>query len=129
MRVAVLEDNPARAILLEQTLRLGGHEAVRFREGGALMQALRNEPYALLLMAWEIPGIPARDVLLWIRRTLGNELPVMLLSQHDDDDISPGASPMARMPSCRPRCAAPSWRRASMRCCGAWRRWRRPAVT
>nr|WP_318231232.1 hypothetical protein [Cupriavidus sp. CV2] len=42
MRVAVLEDNPARAILLEQTLRLGGHEAVRFREGGALMQALRN---------------------------------------------------------------------------------------
>ena len=86
MRVAVLEDNPARAILLEQTLRLSGHEAVRFREGGALMQALRNEPYALLLMAWEVPGIPARDVLLWIRRTLGDALPVMLLSQHNDDD-------------------------------------------
>ncbi|NUA28847.1 response regulator transcription factor [Cupriavidus basilensis] len=86
MRVAVLEDNPARAILLEQTLRLSGHEAVRFREGGALMQALRSEPYALLLMAWEVPGIPARDVLLWIRRTLGDALPVMLLSQHNDDD-------------------------------------------
>jgi len=86
MRIAVLEDNPARAMLLEQALSLSGHDSVRFREGGALMQALRNEPYDLLLMAWEIPGIAAPDILQWIRRTLGDELPVMLLSQTGDDD-------------------------------------------
>lgn len=86
MRIAVLEDNPARAILLEQALSLSGHDSVRFREGGALMHALRNEPFDLLLMAWEIPGISARDILQWIRRTLGDALPVMLLSQHSDDE-------------------------------------------
>ncbi|MGO4332375.1 response regulator transcription factor [Cupriavidus sp. M-11] len=85
MRIAVLEDDPARAILLEQALTLSGHDSRRFREGGALMQALRSEPYALLLMTWEIPGISARDVLLWVRRTLGEELPVMLLSAQDGD--------------------------------------------
>ncbi|MGT2489752.1 hypothetical protein ACU4GD_02335 [Cupriavidus basilensis] len=44
-------------MLLEQALSLSGHDSVRFREGGALMQALRNERHDLLLMAWEIPGI------------------------------------------------------------------------
>jgi len=79
MRIAILEDDPARALRLEQMLALGGHDTARFREGRALMQALRSEPCALLLLAWEIPGIPARDVLLWIRRALGGALPVMVL--------------------------------------------------
>ncbi|MDF3838576.1 response regulator transcription factor [Cupriavidus basilensis] len=86
MRIAVLEDDPARALVLEQALSLGGLPSVRFREGGSLMQALRHESYDLLLMTWEIPGIPARGVLQWVRRTLGDEFPVMLLSQHGEDD-------------------------------------------
>ncbi|WP_454719528.1 MULTISPECIES: response regulator transcription factor [Cupriavidus] len=79
MRIAILEDDPARAMRLAQMLALGGHDTARFREGGALMQALRSEPCALLLLAWEIPGISARDVLSWIRRALGEALPVMVL--------------------------------------------------
>ncbi|WP_420995243.1 response regulator transcription factor [Cupriavidus sp. 30B13] len=86
-RIAILEDDPARALRLEQALALGGHDTARFREGGALMQALRSEPWAMLLMAWEVPGISARDVLLWIRRALGAALPVMVLGGRGGDGL------------------------------------------
>ncbi|MGT2430767.1 winged helix-turn-helix domain-containing protein [Cupriavidus basilensis] len=35
---------------------------------------------------------------------------------------------MARMPSWLRRSATPNWLRGWRRCCGAWRRWRRPAA-
>jgi len=85
MKVAALQDDPTQALLLEQTLLLNGHSCVRFRGGQALMQALRREPFDMLLLDWEVRGIAGRDVLLWIRRALGTELPVMLLSERDDE--------------------------------------------
>lgn len=85
LRIAALEDDPNRAVLLDQTLRLHGHTCVRFRAGQTLMQALRQESFDLLLLDYEIGGVAARDVLLWVRRTLGHALPVMLLSDERED--------------------------------------------
>lgn len=85
MKVAALQDDPTQALLLEQTLLLNGHSCVRFRGGQALMQALRRESFDMLLLDWEVRGIAGRDVLLWIRRALGAALPVMLLSERDDE--------------------------------------------
>ncbi len=87
MRIAALEDDPTRAVLLEQTLRLNGHTCVRFHAGQALMQALRQETFDLLLLDQESAGVAARDVLLWIRRTLGQSLPIMLLGEGREDAL------------------------------------------
>jgi DNA-binding response OmpR family regulator len=85
MKIAALEDDPTQALVLEQTLSLGGHRCIRFRDGRTLMQALRREAFDMLLLDWEVGGIAARDVLLWVRRTLGPRLPVMLLSGAADE--------------------------------------------
>ncbi|MCD9123229.1 MULTISPECIES: response regulator transcription factor [Cupriavidus] len=79
MRIAALQDDPTQAVVLEQTLSLQGHRCIRFREGRTLMMALRQEAFDMLLLDWEVPGIAAQDVLLWVRRTIGSRLPVMLL--------------------------------------------------
>lgn len=85
MRIAALQDDPAQAVVLEQTLRLAGHRCTRFRDGRALMLALRREVFDMLLLDWEAPGIAAPEVLAWVRRTLGMRLPVMLLGARADD--------------------------------------------
>lgn len=86
MRIAALQDDPMQAVVLEQTLSMAGHRCIRFREGRALMLALRREVFDMLLLDWEIPGIGAAEVLAWIRRTVGMRLPVMLLGEHADDE-------------------------------------------
>lgn len=86
MRIAALQDDPAQAVVLEQTLSLAGHRCVRFRDSRALMLALRRETFDMLLLDWEAPGIATAEVLAWVRRTIGLRLPVMLLGIWGDDD-------------------------------------------
>lgn len=67
------------------TLRLNGHENTRFIHGRSPIQALRAQPFDLVLLDCETPGISALDVLAWVRRTLGSDLPVMLLGERSED--------------------------------------------
>jgi DNA-binding response OmpR family regulator len=85
MKVAALLDDPAEALIVEQTLSLAGHACARYRDGKALTQALRREAFHMLLLDWEAPGVTARDVLLWVRRNVGDRLPVMVLSRGTGD--------------------------------------------
>lgn len=85
MRIAVLEADPTRAIGIDQTLRLNGHQCTRYIHGRSLIQALHGGTFDMLLLDSDVPGISALDVLSWVRRTLGHELPVMLLGDSDDD--------------------------------------------
>lgn len=85
MRIAVLEADPTRAVGIEQTLRLSGHQCTRYIHGRSLIHALRSDTFDMLLLDGDTPGISALDVLSWVRRTLGHELPVMLLGDSDDE--------------------------------------------
>jgi len=88
VRIAALEDNPARAMVLEHALRPGGHTLARFRCAQPMIEAIRREPYDLLLLDRDVTGTDADELLDWVRRTLGHGLPVMMLGQSNaEEDI------------------------------------------
>ena len=70
MRIAALEDNPARAMVLERALHPGGHTLARFRSGRPMIEAIRHEAYDLLLLDRDVAGTNADELLDWVRRTL-----------------------------------------------------------
>lgn len=89
MKIAALEDNPARAMVLERALRPGGHSLARFRCGQTMIDAIHREPYDLLLLDRDVSGSNADELLEWVRRTIGPGVPVMMLGGSDaEDDVA-----------------------------------------
>lgn len=89
MKIAALEDNPARAMVLERALHPVGHSLARFRCGQAMVNALHREPYDLLLLDRDVVDASVDELLHWIRRKLGHGIPVMMLGRSDtEDDIA-----------------------------------------
>ncbi|MCY1215135.1 Transcriptional regulatory protein QseB [compost metagenome] len=87
MKIASLQADPTLAIRIEQALRLDGHQCRRYLSGRTLLGALHAEPFDLLILDCEAPGIPALDVLAWVRRSLGHDLPVMLTGGSNEEDF------------------------------------------
>jgi len=85
VKIAMLEADPTLALVIEQTLRLNDHQCTRFIHGRTLIQALRGGSFELLLLDGDTRGISAFDVLSWVRRTLGPDLPVIMLGERGDE--------------------------------------------
>jgi len=66
-RVWVVEDEPAIAELLVDYLRHGGYEAEHFADGGTLVQRVRSDPPALILLDLMLPGRDGLDLCREIR--------------------------------------------------------------
>ncbi len=104
MKIAALEDNPARAMVLERALQPGGHRLARFRCGRMLADAVHRERYDMLLLDRDVAGSDADELLNWIRRTLGHGVPVMMLGASDaEEDVArclmAGADAYVRQPA------------------------------
>lgn len=104
MKIAALEDNPARAMVLERALHPGGHTLARFRSGRALIDAIHGTPYDLLVLDRDVVEADADELLGWIRRTLGHGMPVMMLGASDaEEDVArcllAGADAYVRQPA------------------------------
>jgi hypothetical protein len=65
VKIAALEDNPARAIVLERALHPGGHTLARFRSSQPMIEAMRREPFDLLLLDRDVADT-ADDLLDWV---------------------------------------------------------------
>jgi len=87
LKIAALEDNPARAMVLERALHPGGHSVARFRCGQSMVEAMHREPYDMLLLDRDVVGTDADKLLDWIRRTLGHGVPVMMLGESDAEHV------------------------------------------
>ncbi|WP_369804636.1 response regulator transcription factor [Cupriavidus sp. YR651] len=83
VKIAALEDNPARVMMLERAMQPGHHTLERFRCGKAMIAALHRRPCDFLLLDCDTGGTSAREVLEWVRRTLGHGVPVMMTGQED----------------------------------------------
>lgn len=79
MEVAVLMDDPTQALVAEQALTLAGHRCTRFRDGIALMIGLRAREFGAVVVDGAACSVGAHHVLRWIRRALGNRLPLLLV--------------------------------------------------
>ncbi|MDR0769994.1 MAG: response regulator transcription factor [Burkholderiales bacterium] len=85
MRILVLEDDAAQGDALTSLLRQSGHEVHLFIRGDDVMRVLRREIFDLALLDWHTPGATGREVLTWIREQLLEPLPVIFISQQDNE--------------------------------------------
>jgi DNA-binding response OmpR family regulator len=89
MRIAVLDDDPAQADFVCQTLSAEGHVCHAFVEGSALVKQLRRQTFDLLVLDWNVPDMSGDEVLRWVRHSVSDRLPVLFMtSRGRDADIS-----------------------------------------
>jgi DNA-binding response OmpR family regulator len=89
MRIAVLDDDPAQADLVCNTLSAAGHICHAYAEGRALVRQLRRQTFDLLVLDWNVPDMSGEEVLRWVRESLSERLPVLFMtSRSRDADIT-----------------------------------------
>ncbi|MFC5475715.1 response regulator transcription factor [Paraherbaspirillum soli] len=85
MIVAILEDVPAQANMVANLLKRGGYDTVIRADGDSFIELVRAQPVDVLLLDWDVPGMPGIEVLKWVRQTLFNTLPVIMVTHHDSE--------------------------------------------
>jgi len=85
MDIAVLDDDPMRAMQLERALRRGAHRCMRFRHGSALIDALRHQGFDALLLDCDHADADVRELVRIVRQSFGHGVPLMVLSDTDEE--------------------------------------------
>jgi len=80
MRIAVLDDDPAQTDFVCETLSSVGHICHAFSEGRVLVKQLRRQTFDLLVLDWNVPDMSGEEVLLWVRHSLSERLPVLFMT-------------------------------------------------
>ncbi|WP_153099475.1 response regulator transcription factor [Paraburkholderia hayleyella] len=85
MRIAILEDSIEQAKAVAGWLKKAGHDVVVRHDGDSFLQMIESEPVDLLLLDWDVPGTPGIEVLRLTRERFSQLLPVLMVTQHDDE--------------------------------------------
>ena len=87
MHIALAEDDADQSALLAHWLA-GGEHTVRTDDScQAFIARLRRERFDVLLVDWMLPDGTGADILAWVRENLGWELPVIVITVRDDEDL------------------------------------------
>lgn len=84
-RIAVLEDNLAQAQAVRSWLERAGYDVVMEHDGRAFIERIDKEKVDMLVLDWDVPGMTGIEVLKATREKIHYEIPVVLLTQHDDE--------------------------------------------
>jgi DNA-binding response OmpR family regulator len=85
MRIALLDENPDRAMQACRTLRACGHDCQVFAHAEKLLEHLRHDTCDLLIIDWQAQNAgPA--LLREIGNSLPHSIPVLLLTDRSADD-------------------------------------------
>ncbi|MBN9410463.1 MAG: response regulator transcription factor [Burkholderiales bacterium] len=85
MRIAVLEDDPVYADLLQTVVRALGHECLLFESGQDLMRQMRRDNFDLLVLDWSVPDATGYEVMEWARAHLKYPVPVLFVTAHGSE--------------------------------------------
>ncbi len=92
-RIALLEDNVAHARTVRHWLEAAGYDAIVEHDGSRFIDRIGHEKVDMLLLDWDVPGMTGIDVLIDMRKRVDYLIPIVLLTQHDDErDILHGLS-------------------------------------
>lgn len=86
MRIALLEDDPDQATLVQLWLADGGFECTVFGEGAAFLEGVRRERHDLYILDWLLPGVTGIQVLGDLRQRLRDATPVLFVTQLDEEE-------------------------------------------
>ncbi|WP_266169869.1 response regulator transcription factor [Dyella subtropica] len=85
LRIAILEDTVKQAHSVAGWLHRAGYDSVIRHDGDSFVTLIESEPVDMLLLDWDVPGKCGIDVLKWARETQSQVLPIIMLTQHDDE--------------------------------------------
>ncbi len=87
-RVLVVDDGLMNRTLLKVHVGTLGHEVQEAENGVQALQKIESEPFDLVLLDLSMPEMDGHEVLKILReRGLLNQLPVVVISSHEDIDI------------------------------------------
>jgi DNA-binding response OmpR family regulator len=88
MRIGILEDEPALAAQLAQTLSASGDTCFIFHSGQKLISLLHHETMDILLLDWNVPDVSGLSVVQWVRENLPKPPPILMLTSRAlEEDI------------------------------------------
>jgi len=86
-RVLIVEDDPSISFMMANVLRLEGFDPTVVSEGVSALEALRSQPYEIVLLDVMLPGMDGISILRSVREdpVLGS-IPVVMLTAKVDDE-------------------------------------------
>lgn len=85
MRIAVLDDDQDHLGLVTQIVASTGHDTMAFPDAGSLLRSLRRDVFDMLIVDWQLPDMPGPEVVRWVRTHLTQRLPVLFVTQRDEE--------------------------------------------
>lgn len=93
MHLALIEDDPDQADLLNLWLSDAGYSVTLFPDGAAVLAEIRKQHFDLFVVDWILPDMNGGQIIQQIREQLGWEIPVLVASARDAEaDIVTGLS-------------------------------------
>ncbi len=86
MHIGVLEDDPVQQELILLLLEEGNHTSRGFGSSAELQEAMKAGSFDLLLVDWVLPDSTGGEVIQWLRRTRGWQLPVIVVTAQEDEE-------------------------------------------
>jgi DNA-binding response OmpR family regulator len=86
LHIAVLEDDPDQAAVLNLWLEGGGHSCSCFTTGAALMESVDEGGFDLFVIDWELPDLSGLEVVDALRTRLGWSTPVLFVTVRDSEE-------------------------------------------
>jgi len=86
MRIALLEDDPEQAKIIEVWLADAGYHTYVCHTGAQMVGALSKESFDVIILDWEVPDMSGFEVLQWIRENLDWNCPVVFITKRDQED-------------------------------------------
>jgi len=86
VKIGLLEDDPYMAELARLWLTDAGYEVVVFTTGEALIAAIPEGGFDLLIIDWILPDMQGDAVLSWVREYLDWLIPILFVTQKDREE-------------------------------------------
>jgi two-component system, OmpR family, response regulator RegX3 len=83
VRIALLEDDPAQARVMQEWLTAAGHACHVYDTSRPLLATLRRESFDLLVLDWQVPDLSGIEVLRRVRADLDTRVPVLFVTSRD----------------------------------------------
>ena len=85
MRIAVLEDDPIHADLVQTVVHALGHDCLTFDNGKEFLRQMRRENFDLLILDWGVPDATGYEVVEWVRANVKYPVPVLFVTGHANE--------------------------------------------
>src|SRR5258708_2803683 len=87
-RIAVLEDDPSQAKLVQHWLGSQGIACRVYDRGNDILRAVLRDTFDLVVLDWRVPDLSGEEVLRAIRKSVREPLPVLFTTgQNREEDI------------------------------------------